>query len=369
MAKSKKYVWFVTVLSIVLLIAGTTFEKAEAKTIKLSITTVLAEGAAQSKGMRAWMKAVEEKSNGQVKFGQLTYAGAILKPTHLLEGIRDRVVDVGFISSVYHPTKTPLSNSLQPVFLGDFRGAADVQTELYNTIPQIRDEWLKWDVVPIAWYSGANVVHMSNFEFDTMEDIKAKKIRAIGKVMPLAVKRWGAIPVALGAQDCYTGLQKGMIDDVLFPEYALMSNKIAEVIKQVTDWRYGGWCMWFGIGMNADVWNSLPDDVKKAFIEAAPVASEFERKANYDDAMAGFKLARQHGVRLVQFSQEESLKWQKVADPPSIWEEGIKTAEKAGHKNARELFEKALKLVKDYEAQNPHKTLMEQFFELEKAGN
>jgi TRAP-type C4-dicarboxylate transport system substrate-binding protein len=45
-------------------------------------------------------------------------------------------------------------------------------------------------------------------------------------------------------------------------------------VKQVTDFRYGGLSMWVGIGMNKDVYESLPDSVKKVIEEIGPIVVE-----------------------------------------------------------------------------------------------
>jgi len=213
----------------------------EVKTYTINITSPLAEGAAQSKGLIAWTQELEKRTNGQVKIGQITWNGATLKATNILEGLGDGVVDAAFVSNVYHPTKTPLSNALQPVFIDDLANAAPVMQELYNTVPELREEWLQHNVVPVAWFNGADQVLMTDFEFDTMEELKGKKVRAIGRVMPEAISRLGGIPVSISSADSYGALDKGTVDGIAgFPAYALVSNKMAEVSKQITDFRYGG---------------------------------------------------------------------------------------------------------------------------------
>lgn len=346
---------------------GICVDSADARTYNLTLTSPLAKSAAQSKGLLAWAKELEKRTNGQVKISQMTWSGSLLKATNILEGLRDGVVDVAFISNVYWPSKTPLSNALQPVFLDDFGTVASIETELFNTVPELKQEWLKWKVMPVAWFNGADQVLLSNFTWDTLEDLKGKKIRAIGRSMPLAVKRWGAIPVAISSADAYTALEKGTIDMIAgFPAYALVSNKMAEISKQVTDFRYGGWCMWFGIGMNEDVYNSLPESAKKVLAEIAPIASQFEAKANFEDAMKGFKQAKDLGQRIIQLSPEESLRLQKAMDPPTIWEGGIISAEKAGNRNVRKMMDRAVKMLNEKNAKNKRKTLVEQFLESEK---
>lgn len=339
------------------------------KVYKIRIASVLAEGAAQSKGLIAWAKELEKRTNGQVKVEQMTWNGALLKPDNYLEGLRDRVVDVAFISQQYHPTKTPISAALQPVFINDLIGSGPILMDIYNSTPELKEEWMKWNVIPVAWFPGADFPLMTNFKFDSMDALKGKKLRAIGAQVPLAVKNWGGIPVNVSSADTYGALEKGTVDGIAgFPAYGLQSNKIGEIAKQVTDFRYSGQSCWFGIGFNKEAYNELPDNIKKIITDLGPYASEVADKANAEDAIAGYKLARQSGANLVQLTPEAATKFQQLINPPMIWEEGLKGAEAAGFKNARQVMDKMVKALKDNDTKNPHKTLMEQFFDTEKAG-
>lgn len=339
------------------------------ETITLTAASPLLEGAAQSKGFIAWAEELEKRTNGKVKFEQITFGGAVLNASNYLEGLRDGIVDVAFISNAYHPTKTPLTNALQPLYLDDLSGAAEIQSKLFSTVPELREEWLNWKVEPVAWFNGANYILMSNFEFDSMEQLQAKRIRGVGQADSTAMKNLGGIPVSIPAPDAYGALEKGTVDVVGFPTYALQSNKMAEVAKQVTDYRYTGSVMWFGIGFNTDVYNKLPEDVKQVIAEISSLPAEVEAKANFDDAIAGLKLARDNDVRIVQLSPEEAKQWQERINPSSVWEASLKAAEEAGYSNVREIMDEAVKLLEEYNQQNPgRKTHIEQFLEMEAKG-
>lgn len=339
------------------------------KVYHLRFTAVNAESSPQGKGIKAWAQELEKRTNGQVKFDQMTWSGALLKPDNYLEGLRDRMIDVAFISQQYHPTKTPLTAALQPTFIDDLSGSGQVLMDIYNSVPELKEEWGKWNVVPVAWFPGADFNLMTNFTFDSIDALKGKKMRAIGSQLPVAVKNWGGIPVTIAAADTYGGLEKGTVDGVVgFPAFALVNQKMAEVSKQVTDFRYGGQAMWFGIGFNKDAYNELPDNIKKILVDIAPIASDTCVKANEEDAMAGYKLAKQLDKRLVQLTPEEALQWQKVINPQAVWEGSLKTAEAAGHKNVRQIMDKMVKALQDYNAKHPSKTIMEKFFEQERAG-
>jgi TRAP-type transport system periplasmic protein len=339
------------------------------KTITLTASTPLLEGAAQSKGFKAWADELEKRTNGKVKIEQISYGGVVMDAASTLEGLRDGIVDVAFISNAYNPTKTPLTNALQPLFLDDLAASgATIQKQLWEEMPEIQKEWKQYNVEPIAWFNGSSSVFMSNFEFDKLEDLKGKRIRGLGEADSMAMKNLGGVPVSISAADAYGALEKGTVDVVPFPTYALLSNKMAEVSKQVTDFRHNGYFMWFGLAFNADVYNSLPDDVKKVIAEIDSIPSEVESEAYYNDAIEGLKLARENNVRIVQLSPEESARWKKAINPPSVWEPAIKAAEEAGYKNVREKVEEARKMLEEYNKKNPSKTLIEQFLELEEKG-
>ncbi|MCM3766183.1 TRAP transporter substrate-binding protein DctP [Neobacillus niacini] len=339
------------------------------KTIKLTVSTALLEGAAQSKGLRAWAEELEKRTNGKVKIEQISYGGVAMDAASTLEGLKDGIVDVAFISNAYNPSKTPLTNALQPVFLEDLAtSAADIQKQLWEEMPELQEEWRKYNVEPVAWFNGSNNVFMSNFEFDKLEDLKGKRIRGLGEADSLAAKNLGGVPVQISSADAYGALEKGTVDVVPFPPYALLSNKMAEVSKQVTDFRHNGAFMWFGIAFNGDVYSSLPDDVKKVIAEISSLPSEVEHEAYFNDAIEGLKLARENDVRIVQLSPEEASRWQKAINPPAVWEPAIKAAEAAGYKDVRKKVEEARKLLEEYHKKNPSKTIIEEFLEMEEKG-
>jgi TRAP-type transport system periplasmic protein len=340
------------------------------KTITLTASTPLLEGAAQSKGFKAWAAELEKRTNGKVKVEQISYGGVAMDAASTLEGLRDGIVDVAFISNAYNPTKTPLTNALQPLFLDDLAASgATIQKQLWDEMPEIQKEWREYNVEPVAWFNGSSSVFMSNFEFDKLEDLKGKRIRGLGEADSMAMKNLGGVPVSISAADAYGALEKGTVDVVPFPTYALLSNKMAEVSKQVTDFRHNGYFMWFGLAFNADVFNSLPDDVKKVIAEIDSIPAEVESEAYFNDAIEGLKLARENNVRIVQLSPEEAARWKKAINPPSVWEPAIKAAEEAGYKNVREKVEEARKILEEYNKKNPSKTLIEQFLELEEKGD
>ncbi len=341
-------------------------DEEQGKVIKLRMTSSLSEAGIYSQGMKAWAAELEKRTNGQVVVDQMTWSGTIVKADHNLEGIRDGLVDVAFISATNHPTKTPLTTALIPSFSSDFSGAGAAQQELWQTVPELKEEWAKWKVVPVAWFNGYGANLYTNFKVDpdAGKPLANQNLFATGAQTPVFVENLGGVPTTMPSGDIFVAMQKGTINGIAgIAPFALSSNKFGEVTNYVIDYRYTGNSMWTGIAFNQDVYNSLPDSAKKVIEEIADIPAQVCDQAFQEQAMAGYKIVQDKGGTLVQLTPEQAAKWHRMINPESLWEKNLKAAEAAGHKNVRELLQKELQIMKDYEAQHPHKTVLEQFLE------
>lgn len=341
------------------------------KVYKLRMTSSLSESGVYSQGMKAWAKELEKRTNGQVVVDQMTWSGTIVKANNNLEGLRDRIVDVAFISVTNHPTKTPLTNALIPSFSDDFAGAGAAVNELWNTVPELKEEWAKYKVVPVAWFKGYGANLYTDFAVDpnSSAPLANQKLFAVGAQAPVFVKNLGGVPIAMPSSDIYVSMQKGTIDGIAgIAPFALSTNKFGEITKQVIDYRYTGSSMWQGIAFNKDAYDELPDSAKKVIAEIADIPAQVCDKAFYDTTMAGYKMVEQNGGTLLQLTPEQAANWQKMINPEALWESNIKAAEAAGYKNVRELLAKEIQIMQDYDAKHPHKTLLEQYMDLKKYG-
>lgn len=83
----------------------------------------------------------------------------------------------------------------------------------------------------------------------------------------------------------------------------------------------------FPVGANLNWWNSLPEDVQEAIMEASKVAQEASwEKAMNDDQMYKDKM-RENGMELYKPTPEELELWKESAAP--LYDEFAKTSDKA----------------------------------------
>src|SRR5690606_40190477 len=104
----------------------------------------------------------------------------------------------------------------------------------------------------------------------TVDDLQGKKIRATGSYMNL-LTNVGAIPVNLGYGEAYQALDRGTVDGVAGYTYAIKAYKLHEVGSNVAEVNMGLVSTW-GAGINLDLWNSMPEDLRKVITE---VSDEF----------------------------------------------------------------------------------------------
>jgi len=157
------------------------------------------------------------------------------------------------------------------------------------------------------------------------EDLKGLKLRV--SQLPIFVatyKAWGANPTPIITKEIYTSLKSGMIDGLDWDITSIYTAKYYEIQKYYTaiDWMRGG----IGLFMNQNKWNSLPEDVKKAFMtagqETETYMNNWSAKA-ITEAETAFKAA---GIEVIH---PDLKRWKEIADPVTrqndgkVWEAGL----------------------------------------------
>ena len=147
-----------------------------------------------------------------------------------------------------------------------------------------------------------------------LADLKGLKIRVSGATAVKMGRALGFTPVSMPMGDLYLGLEKGVIDGVALPTEILISRRLGEVTKYVTDIDLGHDT--FFVVMNQQSWDRLPADVKKVFDRlSGDWAVDFTGKAwdKFDhEAKAKVKAS---GIEFISLSPEENARWKQLLEP------------------------------------------------------
>ncbi len=141
----------------------------------------------------------------------------------------------------------------------------------------------------IGWgEQGARELTNSVRPIKSPADLKDMKVRVVGSPLLLDVfKAMGANPVNINWNETVTSLQQKVVDGHENPYSYIISYKVYEFQKYVTEWSY--WIDPLAYVVNQKVWNSFPEDIRKIVAECAEEAGRYNRclaRLNLDDGFS-----------------------------------------------------------------------------------
>jgi TRAP-type C4-dicarboxylate transport system substrate-binding protein len=184
---------------------------------------------------------------------------------------------------------------------------------IYKTFPEVQAEYKGVKMLWLHATPGA-VLNTKKKPVKSLEDLKGMKIAVSGATMVKVGKALGLSPVTMSTGDLYEAGDKGVIDGFVRPVELLVSRKLAEVTKYVTEIDLGHDL--FFIVMNQKKWDSLPPDVQKVFNElTGDWAVDFTGKAwdKFDTDARGDVKAK--GIEFITLPEQEEAKWRNVLAP------------------------------------------------------
>jgi TRAP-type C4-dicarboxylate transport system substrate-binding protein len=290
--------------------------------IELKFANYFPIGTAHTKIMEVFIKDIEAKTNGKVKFKYYP-AGTLLTAPKMYDGVEKGMADFGFANIGYTFGRFKETEALDmPIGYNTEWVATHVANDFYKKFKP-----KEWDKVHVLAFSicGLNVLQTTKPVYK-LEDLKGMNIRGTGYVGEV-VSALGGTPRAISTPEAYDAVLKKVIDGLYISMETLQAFRYAEVVKYVTEiWPIGQGYTFYLI-MNNNTWNKLPADVKKVFNEY-PFEEKLAEMWNKID-MEGKKFAIEKGVKFIQLSPEESKKWIKAAAP--VIEKYVKTMVSAGH--------------------------------------
>ena len=297
--------------------------------------------------LQPWVKQIEDATKGRVKI-EIFPSQTLVKGPDMWRQVRAGVVDIGWCFHGYWADQTPLADVISLPFLPTKTSeqASAVLWQLYEKYPAIQKEFS--EVVPLLLYTTwPYFIITSMKQVKTLEDMKGLKIRIPGGPPTEMIKALGAVPAPVPMPDMYQALDKGVVDGMGAPWEAIQGFRLYEVAKYYT--MVSTVTPYFSLCANKQKWTSLPKDVKDAIMGVSGLkGAKFWGKNFFDtakeDALAKIK-AGNYPMERYEMPAAEVARWQKVAGEP-IWEDWVKKMEAKGHKEAREILNTTLDLLK-----------------------
>ena len=205
---------------------------------------------------------VANASNGRLKM-QYYYSGSLLPAKQTLDGMKDKVADIGTVNPAYMPGKLPLLNvATLPATSSSYFAAAMAFSELCQ-MPEVKAELGKWGVRYLSFLQTSNYGIFSRKPLKSIADLKGKKFRTVGAQANL-LKAVGGVPIGMVSTEVYTSLQRGTLDGSLANPAFGQDYRFDEPCPNYFRLPFGTNTSLMAI--TEDAWNRLPADLQKMFV-------------------------------------------------------------------------------------------------------
>lgn len=272
---------------------------------------------AQTQMLEPWAKSIEEASGGKVKieiYPSMSLGGA---PPELVSQVRDGVVDLVWTVNGYTPGLFPRTEAFELPFIhtNDIRATNLAMRAMFDEY--LAPEYKGVKVMFLHTHAG-QAIQMAKDEVRKPADLAGKKMRIPTRTGAWVIEALGAAPAAMPVPDIPQAFSKGVVDGALIPWEIIPALKLQDQteyqIEGIDKTRLG--TTTFQVSMNLDKWNSLPEDIQKAFLDNS--GEEWVKKAGdiwrqIDEN--GIKVATDAGNKHIQLTQEETDAFKTVLEP------------------------------------------------------
>ena len=243
------------------------------------------------------------------------FGGQLYKANATLTSVEEGVTDIGWVFSFLEQAKLPLSqaSSNAPFATANPAIQLEVHQELMETFPAFREEWEQYNL-KVLGLTGTDLYDFyTKTPLTGIADLAGMKISAPG-VLGSWLRGTGANAVDGSLTSYYTDVQTGVSDGVLSLALGVLPIKLYEVAPYINRFDAGG-AFSGAIAINLDSWNSLPQKVQDAMIEAGRyyTASHgrdlVERHEAALDRMVEVGAGQSVPVQIVEMPEGELAKW------------------------------------------------------------
>ena len=288
---------------------------AAAQTIELSLSLMIPPKHLRNINVfEPWIKMVEERTQGKVKIKPF-FSSTLAQPQESFDATASGVCDIAESYTFGNPGRFALSETLMLPEMGFPTALACGKAlwHLYKTFPEVQAEYKGVKMLWLHSTPGA-VLNTKKKPVKTLEDLKGMKIAVSGATMVKVGRALGLTPVTMSTNDLYEAGDKGVIDGFVRPVELLVSRKLAEVAKYVTEIDLGHDL--FFIVMNQKKWDSLPPDAKKVLTElSGDWAVDFTGKAWDKFDTEARNEVKTKGIEFINLPSQEEARWKKLLAP------------------------------------------------------
>ena len=237
------------------------------------------------------------------------YGGTLYKFQDTRAAVRDGIVDIGMVGTVWEGSAMPLQNVtyFTPFSNSDHNAVIDIFDKLTDELPELRAGWTDQNMVHLSSLVTDSYDVYSNFPIASVDDIKNRKLNAPGTSANWLANT-GCTPVDGALTTYYTDIQTGVSEGTLSFASGIQPTRVYEVAPHLA--RVGFGSMYFGgIAVNKTFHDGLPAEVRKALSEAGRVTSRSHGDYVTERATSAMTEMVAAGLQVREVEQAEREKW------------------------------------------------------------
>lgn len=251
------------------LIAGTVAPQAR----ELKLAVGFPQGTAAYHGLEAFAAALKERSKGELDVKMFPLS--LLSLPQMLNGVRDGVVDIGFVLPPLFPAALPDTHlAVDLAMLGRNPWAmAGAMSEYVFTCQECLAEHQKNNQVYLGSSSTASYMLVTTKKTVTMDDLKGRKLRSGAAPWARWAQSFGAVAFTIPGNQVFEAVAGGTVDGAMVSAAELSNLRLIDVVKFITVGVPTG--TYHGIdnnNFNLRTWRSLTEAQRRAALDAAAVS-------------------------------------------------------------------------------------------------
>lgn len=187
----------------------------------------------------------------------------------------------------------------------------------WETAKKLEDEMGTVKILPPITSGGFRMLSNNTRQLKVPGDVKGLKFRTTASPLDVGlVRAWGGNPTPVDWFETYPSIQQNVVNGIHVQPYWTYKFNFHEVLTHATEVR-AVWAVNV-LAMNRATYESMPEELQGAFMEAAKEAFDVANKMDWglEDEMKDN--LRKNGVEIYTPSKAEYNEWRKIGE--SIWE-------------------------------------------------
>ncbi|AJE49171.1 C4-dicarboxylate TRAP transporter substrate-binding protein [Celeribacter indicus] len=251
------------------------------------------------------------------------YGGPEIKlfPLSLLDlkqtgpGLRDHIVDMGYVIMPYHPAEYANSNLGadlnmlatvgERIEAPGFAMTGALTEYIMLDCPECVAEFARQQQIYLGGISTHDYALLCTTPIREVADLQGKKMRVAADNWGRWAEAMGATRVSISANETYEALSQGVVDCTVVHAADLLDLQLMDVTKYITLGVPGG--LFAGVGaanINIDTWRGLSAEARAALLKAAAYNSADLSNNYYLRPMEALEQARANGIEIIEAGPE-----------------------------------------------------------------